>query len=378
MSFRRLILLFSILLATFCQKFVNGTTTVTPLRTTTTPTLALPQCGGCVPLVPRRSYSSNSLPSISSNKSDAAGCTQIITCNATINSYGYVSLTIMDPYFNTLKKLEDRNSTEIEAICKNGRWYSTDNKEIHNSYDCQYISPTTVTRTWTTPMQFFTRAKTSWISYTTTSTPRTTTTTTEPPRESFALLECNYKGPLFQRFTVSGNPVSKQWGKFAGYFESRTGCQRLCNKNYKEKCYGYMYEPNNHGTCTIFEKALWITENPNSKHIIYKKCERMPPAVSAKCCGQLIQRHSTSGNSDGIMTFVYNDETCRSTASVTCSQPQKQGLELVAGIVVNEIHFLEIGPKSITLPATCYNGVWQIAQPPLNVTRLECIVSDPV
>uniref|UniRef100_A0A914PQ41 Apple domain-containing protein n=1 Tax=Panagrolaimus davidi TaxID=227884 RepID=A0A914PQ41_9BILA len=130
-------------------------------------------------------------------------------------------------------------------------------------------------------MQFFTRAKTSLIPYTTTSTPRTTTTTTEPPRESYASLECNYKGALFQRFTLNGNPVSKQWGKFAGYFQSRTGCQRLCNKNYKEKCYAYMYEPNNRGTCTIFEKALWITKDPNSKHTIYKKCERMPPAVSA-------------------------------------------------------------------------------------------------
>uniref|UniRef100_A0A914PIL2 Uncharacterized protein n=1 Tax=Panagrolaimus davidi TaxID=227884 RepID=A0A914PIL2_9BILA len=78
------------------------------------------------------------------------------------------------------------------------------------------------------------------------------------------------------------------------------------------------------------------------------------------------------------MTIVYNDEACRSTATVTCSQPQKQGLELVAAIVVNEVNFVDVEPKSITLPATCFNGVWQIAQPPLNVTRLECVVSDPL
>uniref|UniRef100_A0A914P723 C6 domain-containing protein n=1 Tax=Panagrolaimus davidi TaxID=227884 RepID=A0A914P723_9BILA len=139
-----------------------------------------------------------------------------------------------------------------------------------------------------------------------------------------------------------------------------------------------MYEQNNRGTCTIFERTLWITKNPNSKHTIYKKCEKMPPAVSAKCCGQLVQRHSTSGISDGIMTVVYNDEACRSTATVTCSQPQKQGSELSAAIIVNEIVFVESGPKNITLPATCYNGVWQIAQPPLNVISLECLVTDPV
>uniref|UniRef100_A0A914P9B9 Uncharacterized protein n=1 Tax=Panagrolaimus davidi TaxID=227884 RepID=A0A914P9B9_9BILA len=165
----------------------------------------------------------------------------------------------------------------------------------------------------------------------------------------------------------------KNMGKFAGYFQSRIGCQRLCNQNYKEKCYGYMYEPQNRGTCTIFQKGFSgkISETLNSKSSVYRKCVKMPPAISEKCCGQLVQTPTFSDHfDDGDMAFTYNRNTCRSTAIVSCSKPTEKNN---AVLVVNGNNVVEVTIDNIKFPATtCLNGIWQMANPPLNVTSLEC------
>uniref|UniRef100_A0AC35GPL7 C6 domain-containing protein n=1 Tax=Panagrolaimus sp. PS1159 TaxID=55785 RepID=A0AC35GPL7_9BILA len=104
----------------------------------------------------------------------------------------------------------------------------------------------------------------------------------------------------------------------------------------------------------------------------------MPPAVSAKCCGLLVHSLTNSNNADGNMKFVYNNNTCRSTATITCSQIHGQGLGLYAGIVVNEIHHVASNYDSVSSSATCNNGIWQIGDPSLNIASLECYTTDPV
>jgi hypothetical protein len=218
--------------------------------------------------------------------------------------------------------------------------------------------------------------------YTTTTYPKTTTTTTQPPppRKPTVSTTCNPKGLLFQQFTSNADLSSTKWGTFAGYFKYRSACQRLCNKNYKEKCFGYIYESKNRGICTIFQSSLYgkITEDKSSKISVYKKCVKMPPAVSAKCCGLLVHSLTNSNNADGNMKFVYNNNTCRSTATITCSQIHGQGLGLYAGIVVNEIHHVASNYDSVSSSATCNNGIWQIGAPSLNIASLECYTTDPV
>uniref|UniRef100_A0A914ZDT9 C6 domain-containing protein n=1 Tax=Panagrolaimus superbus TaxID=310955 RepID=A0A914ZDT9_9BILA len=102
--------------------------------------------------------------------------------------------------------------------------------------------------------------------------------------------------------------------------------------------------------------------------------------ITGDCCPELVQTPSSGLFGTGEMTFAYNDNTCRSTATVSCGQPNEAGLELTAAIVVNLINYVEVTivpAQTITFPATCVNGVWQMGVPPLNVMTLECQLSDP-
>uniref|UniRef100_A0A914Z498 C6 domain-containing protein n=1 Tax=Panagrolaimus superbus TaxID=310955 RepID=A0A914Z498_9BILA len=166
-------------------------------------------------------------------------------------------------------------------------------------------------------------------------------------------------------------------GSFAGYFKTRVECQKLCKQNYQEKCYGYMYEPQKRGTCSIFQYSLNANfyNSPNSKVSLFKKCG---DAVVTGCCGELTQS-STSFLANGDMSFTYNDNKCRSTATVTCGQPKGLGFEKNAAIVVNRINYLKIGwlGETIHAQASCSNGTWKMGNPPLIVSTLECQLSDP-
>uniref|UniRef100_A0AC35G0K7 C6 domain-containing protein n=1 Tax=Panagrolaimus sp. PS1159 TaxID=55785 RepID=A0AC35G0K7_9BILA len=102
------------------------------------------------------------------------------------------------------------------------------------------------------------------------------------------------------------------------------------------------------------------------------------PLPSGDCCPALVQTPISNQLADGFMSFAYNSDTCRSTATVTCQQPQGQGLELQAAIVVNQINFIDVALDTLTLPATCVGGVWQMAQPPLNINEISCVLTDPV
>uniref|UniRef100_A0A914QSF1 Uncharacterized protein n=1 Tax=Panagrolaimus davidi TaxID=227884 RepID=A0A914QSF1_9BILA len=357
------------------------------------------QCGGCQPLKSRNLFSTylSVIP-----KEDGKGCTQILTCNATIpNSTGRTRLTFTRVKDGGAEVKEKSSGVVSEITCTNGKWYLSDNTEVLNTYDCEHILPTTTVlpkTTYTSPGYpyttttqgsqaiIFTTTPMRLFPYTTT-TPGNlgvggiyTTTTQPPPHKPTVSTTCNPKGPLFQQFTSNADTSSTKWGTFAGFFKYRSACQRLCNKNYKEKCFGYMYDPNNRGTCTIFQSSLYykITEDKSSKISVYKKCVKMPPAVSAKCCGPLVQSLTTSNAADGIMKFAYSNNTCRSTATITCSQIQGMGLGLYAGIVVNEIHQVAFNYDSVSSPATCNNGIWQIGDPSLNIASLECYTTDPV
>uniref|UniRef100_A0AC34F7S1 Uncharacterized protein n=1 Tax=Panagrolaimus sp. ES5 TaxID=591445 RepID=A0AC34F7S1_9BILA len=93
-------------------------------------------------------------------------------------------------------------------------------------------------------------------------------TTTRPAQDT----GCN-KG--FQVVSSSADPSSSATGKFGGYFQYRSSCEELCNRNYGLlKCMGYMYEPRNRGKCTIFQYPTdgKIIENPNSVASVFKKC----------------------------------------------------------------------------------------------------------
>uniref|UniRef100_A0AC34F4K9 C6 domain-containing protein n=1 Tax=Panagrolaimus sp. ES5 TaxID=591445 RepID=A0AC34F4K9_9BILA len=85
---------------------------------------------------------------------------------------------------------------------------------------------------------------------------------------------------------------------------------------------------------------------------------------------------------DGIMTRTYSDNRCRSSATISCRPPKVSGSrsKLSATIVVNGENYIKTGGRGETIVTgvTCYNGIWQIADPPLNVTTFECKLGDPV
>ncbi|KHJ86290.1 hypothetical protein OESDEN_13964 [Oesophagostomum dentatum] len=96
------------------------------------------------------------------------------------------------------------------------------------------------------------------------------------------------------------------------------------------------------------------------------------------CCPALTQTLTSSEFPDGIMTFVYDNDTCRTTVVATCSQTDP-AFDLYAAIVANGQYFLDYGPNNISFPGTC-NGAtqtWQMGTPPLTITTLECRLTNP-
>uniref|UniRef100_A0AC34FC13 Apple domain-containing protein n=1 Tax=Panagrolaimus sp. ES5 TaxID=591445 RepID=A0AC34FC13_9BILA len=111
--------------------------------------------------------------------------------------------------------------------------------------------------------------------------PFTTTTTTQsvktvlpftiPPAKPFSTL-CNKGG--FQHLSATAHTSTSTFGSFGGFFKTRVACQQLCKINYQEKCFGYMYETQKRGTCTIFTLLIDfnIYETSNFKASVFKKC----------------------------------------------------------------------------------------------------------
>ncbi|RCN45978.1 hypothetical protein ANCCAN_08015, partial [Ancylostoma caninum] len=74
--------------------------------------------------------------------------------------------------------------------------------------------------------------------------------------------------------------------------------------------------------------------------------------VPAGCCPPLTQTLTSSEFPDGIMTFTYNNDTCRTMVVATCSQTDP-AFDLYAAIVANGQFFLDYGPNNISFPGTC-------------------------
>uniref|UniRef100_A0AC35GMA6 Apple domain-containing protein n=1 Tax=Panagrolaimus sp. PS1159 TaxID=55785 RepID=A0AC35GMA6_9BILA len=96
------------------------------------------------------------------------------------------------------------------------------------------------------------------------------------PKKPFSTI-CNKGG--FQQLSATANTSISTLGHFGGYFVTLVACQQLCKKNYQEKCFGYMYEAKNRGTCTIFTVPINynIYETRNSKAVIFRKCSATSP-----------------------------------------------------------------------------------------------------
>ena len=53
-------------------------------------------------------------------------------------------------------------------------------------------------------------------------------------------------------------------------------------------------------------------------------------------------------------------------------------MQLNAAIVANSVNFLSVGSLSTTFPGTCNaQGQWIVGNPPLVVTDLECLLTNP-
>ncbi|CAJ0604054.1 unnamed protein product [Cylicocyclus nassatus] len=100
--------------------------------------------------------------------------------------------------------------------------------------------------------------------------------------------------------------------------------------------------------------------------------------VPANCCPALTQTLTTSEFPDGLMTFTYDDDACRTTVVATCSQTDP-AFDLYAGIVANGQYFLDYGPNTISFPGTCNPTLqqWEMGEPPLLITSLECRLTNP-
>ncbi|KAI3415532.1 hypothetical protein GPALN_005138 [Globodera pallida] len=96
------------------------------------------------------------------------------------------------------------------------------------------------------------------------------------------------------------------------------------------------------------------------------------------CCPPLNQTLSPStAFADGVLTFVYDSNLCRTLVTANCSQPNPT-LELNAAIVVNTNNFLVVGPRNVTFAGVCgANRSWQMGNPPLAVQNIECLLTNP-
>uniref|UniRef100_A0A183FM04 CUB domain-containing protein n=1 Tax=Heligmosomoides polygyrus TaxID=6339 RepID=A0A183FM04_HELPZ len=82
------------------------------------------------------------------------------------------------------------------------------------------------------------------------------------------------------------------------------------------------------------------------------------PAQTSGCCPALVQTPTTSEFPDGLMTFVYDNDTCRTAVVATCSQTDP-AFDLYAAIVANQEFFLDFGPNNITFSGTCNTTLQQ-------------------
>uniref|UniRef100_A0A183CB46 C6 domain-containing protein n=1 Tax=Globodera pallida TaxID=36090 RepID=A0A183CB46_GLOPA len=102
------------------------------------------------------------------------------------------------------------------------------------------------------------------------------------------------------------------------------------------------------------------------------------PTPGPGCCPPLNQTLSPStAFADGVLTFVYDSNLCRTLVTANCSQPNPT-LELNAAIVVNTNNFLVVGPRNVTFAGVCgANRSWQMGNPPLAVQNIECLLTNP-
>uniref|UniRef100_A0AC34FYP4 Apple domain-containing protein n=1 Tax=Panagrolaimus sp. ES5 TaxID=591445 RepID=A0AC34FYP4_9BILA len=143
-----------------------------------------------------------------------------------------------------------------------------------------------------TPLRMST---TSGFPFITTTTPknmfestRTTVPWTMAPTAKPYSTVCNIGG--FQQLSANADTsMTKSGGSFGGYFKTRVACQQLCKRNYQEKCLGYMFEPKNRGTCTIYQYLFNtnIYNSPNSKAVLFKNCNA--PTHCVEHSPQLLQ-----------------------------------------------------------------------------------------
>ncbi|CAL2041877.1 unnamed protein product [Caenorhabditis brenneri] len=75
------------------------------------------------------------------------------------------------------------------------------------------------------------------------------------------------------------------------------------------------------------------------------------------CCPEVPLILTNSNFPDGTATFAYNSNTCRTTATATCSSTDAS-LDLYAAIVGNEVNYLEYAQNTATSQFTCIGGSW--------------------
>ncbi|KAK6111139.1 putative integral membrane protein [Brugia pahangi] len=106
-----------------------------------------------------------------------------------------------------------------------------------------------------------------------------------------------------------------------------------------------------------------------------------PPTQSPPVCCQplLVSPTNNTNLSNGIMSFIYSSNTCRALAIATCSQPTvAPALQLMAGITVNQLNFINIQPATVSIPLVCNKlRQWETGEPPLVINTIQCILSAP-
>ncbi|KAL3982780.1 hypothetical protein ACH3XW_48500 [Acanthocheilonema viteae] len=103
-----------------------------------------------------------------------------------------------------------------------------------------------------------------------------------------------------------------------------------------------------------------------------------PTPTPLFCCKQLSVSPTNNTNlSNGIMSFIYSSSTCHSLAIATCSQPTvTPPLQLMSGITVNQMNFINIQPGIVSIPLVCNRKKqWETGEPPLVVSTIECVLS---
>uniref|UniRef100_A0A9J2PBM4 Major facilitator superfamily (MFS) profile domain-containing protein n=1 Tax=Ascaris lumbricoides TaxID=6252 RepID=A0A9J2PBM4_ASCLU len=96
-----------------------------------------------------------------------------------------------------------------------------------------------------------------------------------------------------------------------------------------------------------------------------------------RCCPPLQVTPTNSNLANGIMTFTYNNDVCRTSVVANCSQPAIPLLNLMAGIVANQVTFLAIDTTTVTFPGTCNANLrWEMGTPPLVIDSIQCVLSN--